>query len=66
VIDRRTTKSAAAIKELAALKRASKAALELAQKTGTACNVEKDGKLVDVALAKASATRKPRKQAKRK
>ena len=41
---------------LDALKRAAKSALKLAQQTGTACYVEVDGKIVDIARSKPNAS----------
>lgn len=38
--------------ELAALRRAAKNALKLANQTGTACYVMKNGKIVDIARSK--------------
>jgi hypothetical protein len=50
--------SHAASGELKALKRAAKAALELARQTGTPCYVEKDGKIVDLAARPAAKRRR--------
>lgn len=55
-MSQRSTKSRAAVAETAALKRAAKAALNLAQQTGTACYVEVDGKIVDIANSEPSAS----------
>jgi predicted ABC-type ATPase len=52
------TRSKVVEAELAALRRAAKNALELAKRTGTACYVIKDGKIVDIARSKSSRGRK--------
>ncbi|MEX2187878.1 MAG: hypothetical protein WD875_13825 [Pirellulales bacterium] len=49
-----------------ALKRAAKAALNLARQTGTGCYVERDGKIVDIARTKPSTAKKRRSPTKRK
>ncbi len=59
-------KSLAVAQELAALRRAAKTALQLARENKTPCNVEIDGRIVDIAARGAPKKNGNRKIAKKK